>query len=328
MISDLSSNECVRKIRPRQTGGNSFTGLPAQDISINNFFSTYICFLTKNQSIMKKLIIAVAIVFGGITVAFAQSIKTPAPSTTQTIKQEFGLGSIELSYSRPSAKGRVIMGELVPYGKVWRTGANNATTLTFSDDVKIGGKDIKAGKYGLLTIPDAKEWTIIITKDLNVTAPSAYNEANDVVRVKATAMNVQMKAETFTMQFQNITNSTCELHMRWENVMVALPISTDIDTKVMKQIDDAMNKDSRPYYQSAQYYYDNGKDLKQAKIWADKAVAQSPEAYWVALLNARISAKLGDKASAKTMCEKTIELATKAKNDDYIKMANDLMKTL
>jgi hypothetical protein len=277
---------------------------------------------------MKKIVVASAMALCLSGMVQAQALKTPAPSTLQTIKQEFGLGSIELSYSRPSAKGRAVMGELVPYGKVWRTGANNATTLTFSDDVTIGGKTVKAGKYGLLSIPDAKEWTLIITKDLNVTSPSAYNEANDVVRVKAPAMNVAMKAETFTMQFQNITNNTCELHLRWENAMVALPISMDVDGKVMAQIDQVMNKDNRPYYAAAQYYYDNGKDLKVAKEWADKAVAANPNAFWMTLLNARICAKMGDKAGAKAMAQKTIDLATKAKNDDYIKMANDLLKTL
>jgi len=213
---------------------------------------------------MKKIVIASAMALCFAVNANAQALKTPAASTTQTIKQEFALGSIELSYSRPSAKGRVVMGELVPYGKVWRTGANNATTLTFSDDVTIGGKLVKAGKYGLLSIPDAKEWTLIITKDLNVTSPAAYNEANDVVRVKAASTNASMKAESFTMQFANITNNSIELHLRWENVMVALPISTDVDSKVMAQIDATMNADSRPYNAAAQYYYDHDKVLKNA----------------------------------------------------------------
>ncbi|HSR39699.1 MAG TPA: DUF2911 domain-containing protein, partial [Phnomibacter sp.] len=151
---------------------------------------------------------------------------------------------------------------------------------------------------------------------------------NDVVRVKAAVTTTQMKAETFTMQFQNITNNSCELHVRWENVMVAMPIGMDVDGKVMAQIDQTMNKDNRPYFAAAQYYYDNGKDLKQAKAWADKAVEANPSAFWMTLLNARICAKLGDKAGAKAMAEKTIDLATKAKNDEYIKMASELLKTL
>lgn len=276
---------------------------------------------------MKKLTLALAAILT-ILSAEAQNLKTPSPSTTQTIKQDFGLGNIELNYSRPSAKGRKIMGDVVPFDKVWRTGANNATTITFSDEVMIGGKAVKAGKYGLLTIPGAKEWTIILTKDLDVTSPSAYKEANDVVRVKVPVENMPNKMETFTMQIGNITNSTCELHMRWENTFVSLPISTDVDGKVMKQIDDVMNKDTKPYYAAAQYYYDNGKDLRKAQEWVDKAIASNPSAFWMTLLKARIHAKLGDKAGATAMCDKTIELATAAKNDDYIKMANDLKATL
>jgi hypothetical protein len=276
---------------------------------------------------MKKIAMAALVLAFAVGVQ-AQALRTPAPSTTQYIKQDFGLGTIELSYSRPSAKGRVVMGDLVPYGKVWRTGANQATTITFSDDVKIGGKDVKAGKYGLLSIPDAKEWTLIITKDLNVTSPAAYNEANDVVRVKAPVMMANMKAETFTMQFQAITNNSCELHLRWESVMVALPISTDVDGKVMAQINQIMTGDSKPYFAAASYYYDNGKDMKLAREWAEKAVAGNPNAFWMYLLHARICAKLGDKAAAKASAEKTVDLATKAKNDDYVKMASELLKTL
>jgi tetratricopeptide (TPR) repeat protein len=276
---------------------------------------------------MKKITLALA-AFLTFAYADAQQLRTPAASTNQTVKQEFGLGSIELNYSRPSAKGRKVMGDLVPFDKVWRTGANQATVLTFSDDVSIGGKEVKAGKYGLLSIPGSKEWTLIITKDLNVTSPSAYKQENDVVRVKAPVIAMSNKVETFTIQFANISNNACELHLMWENTAVALPVSMDVDGKVMKQIDDAMNKDSRPYYAAASYYYDNGKDLNMAKEWVDKAILANPNAFWMTLLKARIHAKQGDKAGASAACDKTIELATAAKNDDYIKMATELKASL
>ena len=134
---------------------------------------------------MKKLLVAMNMLVLGAAVN-AQTLTTPQPSPTQTIKQNFGTGSIELNYSRPAAKGRKVMGDLVPFGKVWRTGANSATTLTFSEDVTIGGKEVKAGKYGLLTIPDAGKWTIIISKDVTVNQPSAYKQENDLVRLEAT----------------------------------------------------------------------------------------------------------------------------------------------
>src|SRR5207253_7847768 len=138
---------------------------------------------------MKKLILAISAAFI-ISAAGAQTLKTPAPSPTQTIKQDFGLSSIELSYSRPSVKGRKIFGALVPFGNVWRTGANSATTLTFGDDVMINGKKIAAGKYGLLSIPNNDNWTLIITKQLDVTSPAAYKQENDVVRMDVKPVNI------------------------------------------------------------------------------------------------------------------------------------------
>lgn len=130
----------------------------------------------------EKIIFSIALI---ALVAFgeAQTLRVPSSSTAQTVKQEFGLGTIELSYSRPNMKGRNIFGDLVPFGAVWRTGANSATTLTFSDEVMIGGTKIPAGKYGLLSVPGASEWTIIISKQTDVTSPSAYQQNMDVVRL-------------------------------------------------------------------------------------------------------------------------------------------------
>ena len=277
---------------------------------------------------MKSVFLCIAI--AAVMAVNAQPIITPQPSPTQTIKQNFGTGSIEVSYSRPGVKGRTIFGDLVPYGKVWRTGANSATTIQFSDDVTIGGKEIKAGKYGLLTIPAAGEWTVIITKDLNVNSPALYKMENDVVRVMAKPVPMPQKTETFTMQFANITGSVCDLQMLWDNTSVQLPITTNTDAKVMAQIDDIFNKDTKPYYSAASYYYETGKDMAKAREWIDKALADpaNSKAYYMYLLKARIHEKMGDKAGAKAASQKTIALATEAKNDDYIKLATDLMKKL
>lgn len=275
---------------------------------------------------MKKILIILALVAGNFS--FAQTLTTPQPSTTQTVKQNFGLSSIELSYSRPNMKGRKIMGELVPYGNVWRTGANNATTLTFGDEVIIGGKKIPAGKYGLLTIPGKDNWVLIITKQLDVTSPSAYKETEDVVRVDVKPVNISNKIETFTMQFAEVKPSSCELQLLWENTAVILPITTDVDAKVMKQIDNLMNKDNLPYFGAAMYYMDNGKDLNQALTWFNKAAEQNPSAYWVQYQKANCLAKLGKKQEAIAAANKSIELATTAKNTDYVKLNQDLLKTL
>jgi Protein of unknown function (DUF2911)/Tetratricopeptide repeat len=275
---------------------------------------------------MKKMLLA-AIAVCSLFMAEAQ-LKTPAPSPTQTIKQDFGLSSIELSYSRPGMKGRKIFGDLVPWGKVWRTGANSATTITFSDDVMIGGKKVPAGKYGLLTIPEKKEWTFIITKQLDVTNPSAYKEDQDVARVMIEPMKMRDDMETFTMQFANVKPASCELHLMWEGTAIALPITTDVETKVMSQIDQLMNKDNRPYFNAAMYYMDNGKDLNQALAWFDKAVEGNPTAYWIHHQRANCLAKLGKKDEAKAAAEKSKALATEQKNDDYVKLNEKLLAEL
>lgn len=276
---------------------------------------------------MKQLFLAAALLMGTAALN-AQQLTTPQPSPTQVIKQNFGVGSVELNYSRPAKKGRKVMGDLVPFGKVWRTGANSATTLTFSDDVNIGGKDIKAGKYGLLTMPNADKWTIIITKDVNVSSPAAYKQENDVVRVDAPVIKLPSSVESFTINFADLTGSSCNVQMMWENTLVQFAVNANTDAKVMAQIDNTMNKDNKPYFNAASYYYDNGKDLNQALTWVNKALETNKEAFWMHLLKARIHSKLGDKAAAKAAATACKEYAEKAKNDDYVKMANELMAGL
>jgi VCBS repeat-containing protein len=271
----------------------------------------------------------------GCLLAFAVTakaqLKTPAPSSTQTIKQDFGLGSIELSYSRPNIKGRKIYGDLVPFGKVWRTGANQATTLTFADEVTIGGTKVPAGKYGLLTIPDKGSWTFIITKSLDVTSPAAYKQENDVARVQAKPESIKNKVESFTMQFANVKPTSIELHLMWDQTDVALPISTNIEGKVMAQIDELMKQEDakkHPYFGAAMYFMDNGKDLNQALTWFNKAVEQNPKAFWVLHQKANCLAKLGKKQEAIDSANKSIELAKEAKNDDYVALNQKLLTTL
>ena len=275
---------------------------------------------------MKKLIITTIAVFT-LLIADAQ-LKTPAPSPTQTIKQDFALSSIELSYSRPGMKGRKIFGDLVPFEKIWRTGANTATTLTFGEEVIIGGVKIKAGKYGLLSIPDKKNWTLIITKQLDVTSPDAYKQDQDVVRVEAKTMNMDESLESFTMQFANVKPNSCELHLMWDKTAVALPITADVEAKVMAQIDQMMNKDTRPYFNAAMYYMDNGKDLNQALSWFDKAVEMQPNAFWMHHQRANCLAKLGKKDEAKASAEKSMALAKEQKNNDYVKLNEKLIAEL
>jgi len=259
---------------------------------------------------------------------YSQELKTPQPSPTAEIKQNFGLSHIEISYSRPAVKGRKIFGELVPYGKVWRTGANAATTITFGDDVTINGTKIPAGKYGLLTIPGENEWVVIITKQTDVTSPADYKQDQDVVRVPVKLTQLPFSVETFTIALGDITGSSCKLELMWDKVYVHIPISTDVDSKVTAQIKEIMEGDNRPYFQAALYYIENGKDLNQAVTWLDKAATQNPDGFWIYYQKARALAKLGKKQDAITASNKSIELAKAAKNDDYVALNEKLQKSL
>ncbi|MFZ9660976.1 MAG: DUF2911 domain-containing protein [Chitinophagaceae bacterium] len=275
---------------------------------------------------MKKLILF-ALIIGTVHV-HGQGLKTPAASTTQSVKQDFGLSTVELSYSRPNMKGRNIFGDLVPYNAVWRTGANSATTLTFVDEVTIGGTKVPAGKYGLLSIPGTAEWTFIITKQTDVTSPAAYKQDQDVVRVKAYPQTMPFSIETFMILFSDVTATSMNLMLVWDNISVSLPIKTDIESKVMAQIEEGMKSDKKPYYAAAMYYVENGKDLKKAAEWFAEACKQSPDAFWIFYQTASCYAKIGRKEEAKAAANKSIELATAAKNSDYVALNKKLLEKL
>lgn len=275
---------------------------------------------------MKKIIWLVASLTWIVNVQ--AQLKTPAPSPTQTVKQDVGLGSIEINYSRPAVKGRKVFGDLVPYGSVWRTGANNATTLQFSDEVNIGGVTLAPGKYGLLSIPDKDNWTLIISKQTDVTSPGAYKQEMDLVRVSAAVQKLKDVVENFTIAVDNIKPNSCVLSLSWDKTSVSLPITTDIDSKIMSNIAKVMQGEKPPYYNAAMYYLENGKDLKQALAWFDKAVELTPNAYWVQHQRANCLAKLGKTAEARAAAEKSKDLALAAKNMDYVKLNEKLLAEL
>ncbi|CAH0997059.1 hypothetical protein EMA8858_03196 [Emticicia aquatica] len=260
--------------------------------------------------------------------AMAQGIKMPAPSPTQIIKQDFALSSIEINYSRPLAKGRKIFGDLVPFGKMWRTGANGATKVTFGEDVKVGGVAIKAGSYAIYSIPNADEWEIIINKGVNNGGLSGYKTEEDVARFKVKTFTLPFAIESFTMMIGDVLPASANIQILWENTAVSIPVEADIDSKIMKSIDAAMNVDNRPYFAAASYYFEVGKELPKALEWVNKAIDAQPSAYWMVHLKAKIQAKLGDKAGAKATALKGIELAKAGNNDDYVALNEKLIATL
>lgn len=276
---------------------------------------------------MRNKLLAFGILCFAVLFADAQTIKTPQPSPGQTIRQDFGISSVELNYSRPGIKGRKIFGDLVPYGKVWRTGANSATRIKFADDVTIGGQALKAGEYAIYTIPGENEWQVIINKG-SENWGTIYKQEDDILRINVVPEKLDEPVETFTMQFANVKSNSTDLQLMWDKTLVSVPIATDVDKKVMAQINNAMNKDSRPYFQAAMYYMETGRDLTQALEWFNKAIEQNPNAFWVYHQKANALAKLGKKAEAKTTAQKSMELAKTANNDDYVKLNEKLIETL
>lgn len=270
-------------------------------------------------------LLACAVISGSL---HAQNLKTPAASPAVTIKQDFALSSVEISYSRPGVKDRKVFGDLVPYGKVWRTGANAATTITFGEDVVINGKKVSAGKYGLLSIPGQNEWTIIISKQTNVTSPAAYKQSEDVVRLQASVEKLPFPMETFTIFFNNIKPSAMEAVIAWENTLVSFPITANIDKSVMSQIDELMKSDNPPYFQAAMYYLETDRNMDKVLSWMDKALEQNPKAFWIYHNKANALAKNGKKKQAVDAAKKSIALAKEAKNDDYVVLNEKLLATL
>ncbi len=257
--------------------------------------------------------------------ANAQSLPVPAPSPLQTVKQQFATSNIEISYSRPGVKGRKAFGEVVPFGKVWRTGANGATTIEFGEDVTIDKTKVTKGKYGLVTIPGENEWQVIITKDLNVTSPTAYKLENDVVRVPVKPTSLNDLVETFTIDVQNIRPTTATVQLKWDRTLVAFDVTAEIDEKVTKAIEKELAADKRPFHQAASYFFDNNKDLKQALEWSTKAVENNPAAFWMSNLKAKIQFKLNDLNGALASAEQSLAKAKESNNDDYVKLNEKLI---
>ncbi len=272
-----------------------------------------------------KQLFAIALVAISLN-SFAQAVKMPAPSPGQTIKQDFSLSFIEVNYSRPVIKGRTIFGDIVPFGKLWRAGANNPTKVTFGEDVKVAGKDLKAGSYQLMIIPTAKNWEIIFNKGTN--GVFNYHPEEDVLKVTVPTNSLASSVESFTIQLGQVIANTCEIQIMWEKTSVSIPVTTEIDAKIAASIEKAMSVDTKPYFESASYYFETGRDLKKALEWATKASEANPSAYWVMHLKAKIQAKLGDKVGAKATALKSIELAKAGKNEDYVSLNQKLIDSL
>jgi hypothetical protein len=263
----------------------------------------------------------------------APKVDFPAASPSCTIKQRVGFTDIEIVYSRPGVKGRTVFGGLEAFGKVWRTGANSATRITFSTPVKFGGVDVAAGTYGLFSIPGVDEWTVILNKDPGQWGAYKYDEKQDLVRVKTKPITLTQPMETFTIGINDIRDDSATLNLVWQNTRVPVTLGFDVVNPVTAQIEAAMasDGDKKPYAQAAMFYLEHNLDLKKALTWMDTAIAAQPDAFYFIYHKARILAKMGDKAGAIATAKQSIEIAAKAggtAKEEYTRLNETLIAGL
>lgn len=265
-----------------------------------------------------------------------ERVEFPAPSPRAVLKQRVGVTDVEVDYSRPGAKGRPVFGGLVPFGEVWRTGANASTKISFSEPVKIGDKEVPAGKYALYTIPTANEWTVILHKDTTLWGATKYNVANDLLRVTARPVALAERLETFTIELNDLRDDSATLLLAWDRVAVPVKISMNTVAQMSARIAAATAPDAKPQppaflAQAANFYLEHDKDLPQALRWVDQGVAANPKAWWLMNTKAKIQAKLGDKAGAIATAQQSIEANRASGEDadaDAVEVAQKLIESL
>jgi hypothetical protein len=283
---------------------------------------------------MKKLF---TILFLAVCLMAEAQIQTPAASSAGSVSSVVGLTDVKVSYSRPKMKSRKIFGSgddfLVPFGTIWRTGANQGTVISFSDDVKVEGVDVKKGEYLLLTIPGATEWTIVLYSDVAMGGNTAnYKQEKDAARFTVKPEKVTEKVETFTISIGDIAdnNTSAKVQLAWENTSVKFTVVTDFDAKVVKDIEAKTKVAPGNYITAANYYFDNGKDLNKALEWITLGISTGNQsAFWNIHTKAKIQQATGDYKGALATAQQSLDLAKKAESDfGYIKLNEDLIKKL
>jgi hypothetical protein len=257
----------------------------------------------------------------------ASELVFPAASPLCSFKQRIGVADVEISYSRPGIKGRKIFGGLVPFGKVWRTGANQATKLTVSTPIKLNGHEVAPGTYAIFSIPDNDEWTIILNKELEPMGTSKYDEKLDVLRLTVKPSVLDHTVENMHIEIDPISDTSASLDILWEKTKVSIKIEVDFLDNLTATVDSVMssNQDGKPYFQAALFYFNHGKDLKKAKEWVEAAIVERP-IYPFHFTKAKILAKLGDKVGALAIAKEAAESAKNANDTGFAGLIDEFIK--
>ena len=273
---------------------------------------------------MNKIIFVLAMMIANF--AIEAQVKTPQASPKSTITQVVGLTNVEIVYSRPSAKGRDVFNNLVPFGKLWRTGANENTTITFSDDVVIDGKTLPKGKYALYTTPRADNWEVVFYSDTNNWGnPETWDETKVALKTNAKPEMLGRNVESFTIGINNLDNNFAHLEISWEKTLVAIKFEVPTEKIATASIEKALaGPTAGDYYASAQYLFQSNGDIAKALTYIDKALDMSKDKpFYYFRLKSLIQAKKGDKKGAIETAKISLVAAEAAKNQDYVKMNKD-----
>ena len=269
---------------------------------------------------MKRNIVLL-LMFVGLFQFSTNAQDLPQPSPAAKVIQTVGLTEFTVTYSRPGVKGRTIFGDLVPYDKVWRTGANKATSIEFNTDITMEGKSVPAGKYSLFTIPGKDKWEVIINKNTELWGAGDYKQAEDVVRFSVTPEKSNT-TESMVFVFDNVIGDDAKLTLAWADVKISMNIKVDSKAAAMNNIENAIKEAEgtfRTYNSSARYYLDNNMDAAQALKWASKSVETSKRFWNVKTLSEAYAANNDYKMAIKT-AEESLKLSEEAKYEPYVKM--------